>query len=354
MSRVPLTSPLLSVLLFLAATCVWLRSAPRLGGHRGRTAGGALLLMAMASYANAYFAYLPRVGDVAGTPPWLVGHSVGQDSGAHLQLPAAAAERGAVVSMSVPGQRSGVGARSALVYLPPQYVTQPTSRFPTLYLLHGSPGVPLDWFRGAEAAEAGLAAARAGLPVIVVAPRMSAGWLDDSECVDGPLGRWETYLTEDVLPTVEARFRTWSSVHARGLAGNSSGGYCALTVGLRHPRLFGRVVALSPLTRPTYSYGDLAALFGHRVDLPVEVERHTPLWLLQHIPEARCVRLRLEVGRRDSIVGEDRRFVARDNKAGGHALLVLRDGGHTFRVWRPALRESLLWFARGALEGQPC
>ena len=55
-----------------------------------------------------------------------------------------------------------------------------------LYLLHGSRGVPLDWFRGAKAATAEFAAARAGRPVILVAPRMSQSWLNHSECLDRP------------------------------------------------------------------------------------------------------------------------------------------------------------------------
>src|SRR5664280_914047 len=55
---------------------------------------------------------------------------------------------GAVTSIAVADRASGFGSYRAEVYLPPQYLAEPTRRFPVLYLLHGSPGVPVDWLRG--------------------------------------------------------------------------------------------------------------------------------------------------------------------------------------------------------------
>lgn len=88
-SRLPLANPLLGVVLLAVAATVWLRTTPRLGGQRRRTVGGALLLAAMASYANAYFAYLARVGDLVGPRPWIVGRSLAPAGVAdtHVQLP---------------------------------------------------------------------------------------------------------------------------------------------------------------------------------------------------------------------------------------------------------------------------
>jgi len=354
MAGLSLTSPLLAVLVGMIAVGVMLRTAPRFGAHNGRVVAIGLLIVAMASYANAYFAYFPHVGDVVGPRPWPVGDSRDVNAAfSYVTPPARAGGRGVVVSIPVPGRQSGTSAHSALVYLPPQYLEQPHTHFPVLYLLHGSPGVPLDWFRGGEAAVAGLAAARAGVPVILVAPRMSAGWLDDSECMNGRTGRWETYLTSDVVPLIDARLRTQPTASSRGIAGNSAGGYCALAVGLRHPGLFHHIVALSPLTKPTYSYGSLKDLFGRPADLPGTIREHTPLWLLQNREAARGVELRLEVGQDDPVAADVRRFAASARALGSGALLVLRNGGHTFRFWRPALQESVLWFGYSAQESTP-
>lgn len=288
----PINHPSLPVVLGTAAAVLLLRSAPRLGRHRGRTFGALLLGLAMAAYLNAYFGYLPQVGDVAGARPWPVISSLAIADVQHSDAPGLGSHpRGAVVSLHVAGTVSRSAQRDALVYLPPQYFTDSSRRFPVLYLLHGSPGVPLDWFRGAEAAAAGLAAARSGLPVILVAPRMSHSWLSDSECVDSPRLRAETYLVSDVVPTVDRTLRTLARGSARGVLGNSAGGFCALDLGLRHPELFSAVAGLSPLTRPTYAFGSLADLFGRPADLSTVVDQHTPAWLLTHRPASRRARL---------------------------------------------------------------
>jgi len=112
--------------------------------------------------------------------------------------------------------------------------------------------------------------------------------------------------------------------------------------------VFSHVAALSPLTMPTYSYGTLADLFGHPADLPAVVERHTPGWLLQHRPDSRSVQLRIDVGDADPLQKDARVLAVLDKRVGGHPQLVVRPGGHTFRVWRPALRDAVGWFARGA------
>ncbi len=194
------------------------RTAPRFGSHRGRAASLTLLGLALASFANAYFSYLPRLGDVVGPRPWPVASYQSVNGLGVAAARSVKPAKGTVVTVVVPGRRSGISPHTAMVYLPPQYFSQPTAHFPVLYLLHGSPGLPVDWFRGGEAATAGLAAATAGTPVILVAPKMSSGWLSDSECIDRRSGRWETYLTEDVVPAVDTRFphpgssyRPWDS-----------------------------------------------------------------------------------------------------------------------------------------------
>jgi enterochelin esterase-like enzyme len=342
-----ITSLWLVVLLAAASFVLMLRAAPRWGSHRGRAVALVLLLAAMAAFANDYFGYLPRVGDVAGPRPWSVVHP--RDVLSIAAQPVLQVHpRGAVLALPVAGVRSRTGVRAALVYLPPQYFTDPTRRFPVLYLLHGSPGVPLDWFRGGEAAQAGFLSSQQGRPTILVAPRMSRGWLDDSECVDRPGFAAESYLTLDVVPTIDAVLRTRPDKQARGVMGNSAGGFCALALGLRHPDLFGHVAALSPLTAPSFSYGSLADLFGRPADLPSVVRAHTPAWLLLTHPVSRSVDLRLDVGQQDPLLAGVRALAALDASLHGHPLVVLRQGGHTFRTWRPALRDAILWFARAA------
>ncbi len=60
---------------------------------------------------------------------------------------------GTIVQDEVASPALGGQRRVFLVYLPPSYNTPEgrTKRYPTLYLLHGSPGKDSDWFTGGKA-----------------------------------------------------------------------------------------------------------------------------------------------------------------------------------------------------------
>lgn len=137
--------------------------------------------------------------------------------------------------------------RELAVYLPPSYDAAPARRFPTvlflpgytgsgLQLLNRSPwGLPLD--RRLDA----LCATGRGSEAIVILPDCFTRY-GGSQYVDSPaIGRWQSYLTEEVLPFVDARFRTVPAREGRAVIGKSSGGYGALVLGMTRPELFAAV-----------------------------------------------------------------------------------------------------------------
>ena len=67
--------------------------------------------------------------------------------------PAQWATQGRLESVTISGGRSGLRDH-AFVYLPPQYFDpgRQNERFPVLYMLHGSPGVSIDWVRAGSLA----------------------------------------------------------------------------------------------------------------------------------------------------------------------------------------------------------
>lgn len=323
--------------------------ALRLGRHRRRVAASvvavlaALLLPAAAADAvNAHYQYLPRVADLLNQPTW----PTAPVSAARVSAAARGTHpTGAVVRIPVPGPLSGFGTHTALVYLPPQYFTEPARRFPAVYLLHGSPGAPIDWFRAARAADAGLAAARAGNPVILVAPRASRYWSDDSECVDRPREHVATYLTRDVPAVVDATLRTLPTRSARAIAGNSAGGYCALNLGLRHREEFSVILDMSGYDRPTYA-GGMRGLFGRQPGLARRVRAESPVAYVPGMSPKPRTAVWLDSGTSDPAALTDARVMASLlSRAGQPTVLRERAGGHDYGVWRPALREALLWAA---------
>ncbi len=124
------------------------------------------------------------------------------------------------------------------VYLPPQYDADPTARFPTIYWLHGSgspiAGIPgmSQWFRNAMA--------NGQIPpMLVVFPNgMGASMWCDSLNGSVPM---ESVVIDDLLPHVDATFRTIASRRGRIIEGFSMGGHGAGRLGLRRPDLFAGV-----------------------------------------------------------------------------------------------------------------
>jgi enterochelin esterase-like enzyme len=305
-------------------------------------------LVTAADFVNAHYAFLPRVADVLGFRTW---PSAQLAEVTATTPPSAGHPRGAVVTLRLPGTDSGFGSPKALVYVPPQYFTEPTRRFPAVYLLHGSPGAPIDWFRAARASDAGLALARAGHPVILVAPRVSRNWSDDSECVDRPKERIETYVIDDVIRDVDAHLRTIADRADRAVAGNSAGGYCALNLGLRHRDRFSAIIDLSGYDRPTYD-GGMRALFGDRPGLADVVAANTPGRYAKTLSPTPDVRLWLDCGMSDGEARRDTVTMSHLLAARGFEVnLRLRKGGHDYGVWRPALAEALRWAAAGFRSG---
>jgi len=65
-------------------------------------------------------------------------------------------------------------------------------------------------------------------------------WFNISAFVDSPaVGRYHTYLCEDVVPFVDSRFPTLAAREHRGIQGKSSGGYGAMITPLLRPDLWG-------------------------------------------------------------------------------------------------------------------
>lgn len=174
---------------------------------------------------------------------------------------------GTITSFPLGADDLDVASTRTYVYLPRGYSAHPERHYPVVFLLPGSPGASTDWFGAGNAARALDVLIAQGLlpPEIVVTPDMNAG-LTDTECLDVPGGpQWETYLYRDLVPFVDAHYRTTG---ARTIAGMSAGGFCALDQGLRHRDVWGPVVALEPFGDPGGSFRDALGAQGYAAVSP--------------------------------------------------------------------------------------
>jgi enterochelin esterase-like enzyme len=136
---------------------------------------------------------------------------------------------------------------SCLIYLPPDYEKNSTKRYPVLYWLHGGSGSQIE---GAWMVERIDAEIRSGSlpPFIVVLPQ----GLPDVRYINSKDGTRpvEDVIIRDLVPHIDATYRTIATRKGRAIEGMSMGGYGTLHLGLKHPELFGTVSALAPSIKP--------------------------------------------------------------------------------------------------------
>jgi len=152
--------------------------------------------------------------------------------------------------------------RHALVYLPPNYDTQTTVRYPVLYLQHGGGEDETGWIRQGHANFIldNLIAAGNCKPMIVVMaygyarragqnppdmtgkPFGSPEWL---KVIQDMASTFEDDVTQALIPFVDSTFRTLSDRDHRAMAGLSLGGMQTFQITLNHLDLFSYIGGFS-------------------------------------------------------------------------------------------------------------
>ena len=189
-----------------------------------------MLLSALLSPGCAAPTPLPAASSVPGQPP-------------------AATSSPAWVTRAVPAPRvthhvfasaATKGNVSYHLYRPAAYADE-TRRFPVVYWLHGSggglPGIPVV----AQRFDAAIAAGKLPPCLVFFVNGLEMGmyvdWADGSAPV-------ESMIIRDLLPHVDATYRTIAKREGRLLDGFSMGGYGAARLGFKYPELF-RAVSLA-------------------------------------------------------------------------------------------------------------
>lgn len=357
--RTPITTPAFLILLGVASVLV-LAGVVLLRWGRGRLVpllvAVVLIVLNAAAGTNAYYDYFRTLGAVVGAEP------ADEVALAQLLRRTHGPDRGVFAPVTIPASHTGFAARQALVWVPPAWFARPRPPLPVIVLLHGTPGSPQDWTDGGMADDTAdaFAAAHSGRAPILVMPDVN-GTLDaDTECVDGPAGQVETYLTVNLPAFVRSTFRTAAPGREWAVAGLSEGGSCAAMLALRHPGVFSALGDYSGLAGPRLgdtnddTASTVTGLFGGSAR---EFAAHEPSDLLaaRSYPDTGAW---FEVGAQDgqplAATGE---LVPLARRAGiATCEVVIPGGGHTFEVFSRAFSDSLPWMAGrlGLVPGVAC
>jgi S-formylglutathione hydrolase FrmB len=133
--------------------------------------------------------------------------------------------------------------RPLWVYVPPGY-DDGGERYPAVYVIQGYTGHLTMWanrtpFRQpfVETADAVFADGAPGCVVVYVDAWTAYG---GSQFVDSPgTGPYHSYLCDEIVPWVDAHYRTIPDRESRAIAGKSSGGFGAMITPMLRPDLFG-------------------------------------------------------------------------------------------------------------------
>jgi len=252
-----------------------------------------------------------------------------------------AVRKGTVETITLRAPSLGGRKVSVVVYLPPGYQANPGARYPVLYLLHGTPGEPIQFVNiGDVATDSNTLLAEGRIrPMILVMPQGSTGFFSDDEWANTvrPDNAWETYVAQDVVGTIDSRFRAIDSGAARGIAGLSEGGYAAANISLHHLGEFNLVESWSG-----YFVADKAPrLFGR---LPKLLSYNSPSIFVRTVanaPQLRAMYFWLYAGRSDSELGGTARFVTELAMLHLHVGFAVGVGQHNWKLWRSMMPKSL-------------
>jgi hypothetical protein len=135
--------------------------------------------------------------------------------------------------------------RPLWVYVPPGYDDEPRRLYPSVYVIQGYTGHVGMWrnrsaFRQPfpELADGVFARGEAPPAILVYVDAWTA--YGGSQFVDSPgTGRYHSYLCEEIVPWVDAHYRTLADRDHRAISGKSSGGFGAMITPMLRPDLFG-------------------------------------------------------------------------------------------------------------------
>jgi enterochelin esterase-like enzyme len=233
-----------------------------------------------------------------------------------------------------------------LVYLPPGY-GRSARRYPTYYLLHGSPGRPEVYLGIANMPVRmdNLISRHRMAPMILVMPdgRIGGSTYSDSEWANTPSGNYTGYVI-DVMRDVDHRFLTIPNRRDRIIAGFSAGAYGATNIFLHNIRSFANLQSWSGYYRETrtgvFAHASRATLADNS---PLDYI-HRVAGVIARVP----VRAFLFVGRDDDDSPQTRPMADALAAAGATVSYALYHGGHDWQLWHAHLNQMLILASQDA------
>lgn len=253
--------------------------------------------------------------------------------------------------------RAGGVRVSYHVYLPAQYALEPERRFPVVYWLHGSGGGVGGIPRLSQHVDAAISAGKVQPFIVIFVNGLKNGMYVDWKDGSAPL---ETMIVRELVPHVDATYRTIANRQGRLLDGFSMGGYGAARFGFKFPELFATVSIMGAGPLQVDLQGNAPRATKQRAaDVLNASYGGDPAFFLQVSPRtlaaqnarviAQSVRVRMVIGSRDETFDNNLAFHEHLKALGiPHAWIVLDGVGHDPMATLNALGDQHWAFYRAA------
>jgi len=224
------------------------------------------------------------------------------------------------------------------VALPADYYRSDTQTFPVVYLLNGHGGNHKSW-----STVINLDSLATVNRMIIVCPDGRNSWYWDSP-IDTTM-QMESYITTELVPWVDANYRTRPTAANRAITGLSMGGHGGLWIGLRHPELFGNAGSTSGGVdiRPFPKKWNIADRLGPYTDNPKRWDEHTVMTLVEKVKPGLC-NIIFDCGTEDFFYKVNCELERVMTRRGIRHTFITSEGAHTSSYWHKSIQPQLRFF----------
>ncbi len=210
----------------------------------------------------------------------------------------------------------------ARVYLPPCYDTELETEYPVLYFLHGQSFTYDQWDRlGADETLDAIVRAGDYEPFIIVMPKETNYMNNQWDSKYGPS------LAEELVPWVDAQYRTIMDSAGRAIGGLSRGAAWAMRTGMIYWETFSAIGC--------HSFAPFRGDFNE-----------APFWF-KEIPEEDLPRIYIDMGTLDVNLDAANVFETRLTKYRIPHEWHIFPGTHNEKYWSAHVGDYLKWYAEG-------
>jgi enterochelin esterase-like enzyme len=245
------------------------------------------------------------------------------------------------------------GPVSINVFLPAGYDPAGEELYPVVYLLHGLYGTYVDWATAGHmknVVDELIASGEASRMVIIMPnagdPDIHNNW---NGYFNMPGHPYEDFFFQELLPTVETRYRIQGDKQHRAIMGLSMGGGGSTVYAQRHPDLFSSCYAMSAWLDNDEPAEDMPKDKFYLVSK--SVHEHSAIAFIDNADEATLEKLRtvkwfIDCGDDDYLLDLSLSLYQKMRDRGVRSELRVRDGWHSWEYWHQALRLSLPFASR--------